>query len=59
MVLYVNFKFVIVEVEVELGFFIYGDVIKLKQVVINFMKNSIEVVFYGNGLIYILVKRNG
>lgn len=59
MVSYANYKSVTVESEAEPGLFIYGDATKLKQAVINLMKNSIEAVPHGEGLIHISAKRNG
>ncbi len=59
MVSYANYKSVTVEAETEPDLLIYGDATKLKQAVINLMKNSIEAVPHGKGMIHISAKRNG
>ncbi|MBL3648365.1 MULTISPECIES: sensor histidine kinase [Bacillus] len=59
MVSYANYKSVTVEAEAEPGLYIYGDATKLKQAVINLMKNSIEAVPHGKGVIHISAKGSG
>ncbi|MCY8506548.1 ATP-binding protein [Bacillus atrophaeus] len=58
MVSYANFKSVAIQVETEPGLSVYGDVTKLKQAMINLIKNSIEAVTPGNGLIRVSAKRH-
>lgn len=59
MISYANYKSVTVEADVEPDLLVYGDATKLKQAVINLMKNSIEAVPPGKGVIQVSAKRSG
>ncbi|KUP35721.1 MULTISPECIES: sensor histidine kinase [Bacillus] len=59
MISYANYKSVTVEADAEPDLLVYGDATKLKQAVINLMKNSIEAVPPGKGVIQVSAKRSG
>ncbi|MBL4969951.1 sensor histidine kinase [Bacillus halotolerans] len=59
MISYANYKSVTVEADAEPDLLVYGDATKLKQAVINLMKNSIEAVPTGKGVIQVSAKRSG
>ncbi|MFJ9289244.1 sensor histidine kinase [Bacillus halotolerans] len=59
MISYANYKSVTVEADADPDLLVYGDATKLKQAVINLMKNSIEAVPPGKGVIQVSAKRSG
>ncbi|MEC1683653.1 HAMP domain-containing sensor histidine kinase [Bacillus mojavensis] len=59
MISYANYKSVTVEADAEPDLLVYGDATKLKQAVINLMKNSIEAVPTGKGVIQVSAKKIG